>query len=133
MKISFIISLFISQLIFLAAFSCTDDDEPMSCEEREAYINEQRDLIRAFAETSICSEDFECRYIAFGNKPCGGPWEFLIYTTSIDTLELTYWVNDFNLQETTYNQDGCGGMSTCDTPVPPIGFDCIDNKCIPIY
>ncbi|PWI29921.1 hypothetical protein DI383_09210 [Flavobacteriaceae bacterium LYZ1037] len=133
MKISFIISLIISQLIFLAAFSCSDDDEPTSCKDRKLFLNEQRNQIRAFAETSICSDDFECRFIAFGSKPCGGPWEFLIYTTSIDTLELTNWVTDFNTLEATFNQEGCSGMSTCDTPQPPIGFNCVDNTCIPIY
>jgi hypothetical protein len=132
MKISFIISLIISQIIFLAAFSCSDDDEPISCADRETFLNEQRDQIRAFAETSICSDDFECRYIAFGVKACGGPAGYLIYTTSIDTLELTNWVNNFNIQQEMYNQE-CGGVSTCNVPQPPIGFDCVDNTCIPIY
>jgi hypothetical protein len=132
MKISFIISLIISQIIFLAAFSCSDDDEPISCTDRETFLNEQRDQIRAFAETSICSDDFECRYIAFGVKACGGPAGYLIYTTSIDTLELTNWVNNFNIQQEMYNQE-CGGVSTCNVPQPPIGFDCVDNTCIPIY
>ena len=133
MKTSFIISLIISQMLFLAAFSCSDDDKPVSCADQKLFIAEQREQIRAFAETSICSDDFECRFIAFGSKPCGGPWEFLIYTTSIDTLELTNWVADFNTLETSFNQEGCGGMSTCDIPSPPIGFDCVDNICIPIY
>jgi hypothetical protein len=26
-----------------------------------------------------CAGDGDCRYIAFGSKPCGGPWEYLIY------------------------------------------------------
>lgn len=132
MKLSFIISLLVSQLIFLAAFSCSNDDEPVSCDDRKTYLNEQREQIRAFAETSICSDDFECRYIGFGVKACGGPAGYLIYTTSIDTLELTNMVNDFNNQQEIYNQE-CGGISTCDIPAPPIDFDCVDNKCIPIY
>jgi hypothetical protein len=132
MKISFIISLIISQIIFLAAFSCSDDDKPVSCADRETYINELGNNILAFAETSICSDDFECRYIGFGVKACGGPAGYLIYTTSIDTLELAIMVNDFNNQQEMYNQE-CGGVSTCDVPQPPIGFDCVDNTCIPIY
>ncbi len=133
MKSPFLISLFVSQLIFIASFGCSNDDDSLSCEERETILNEQRNYIRALAEASICSEDFECRYIAFGNKPCGGPWEYLIYTTSIDTLELTNLVTDFNNIEKTFNQNGCGGMSTCDVPQPPIGFNCVDNTCIPIF
>lgn len=32
--------------------------------------------------TPSCSGDGECRSIAFGDKPCGGPWMYLVYSTS---------------------------------------------------
>ncbi|GGG35754.1 hypothetical protein [Bizionia arctica] len=133
MKFYFTFLLIVSQVIFLAVFGCSENDEPVSCNDRQIFLAEQRDQIRAFAETSICSDDFECRYIGFGSKPCGGPWEYLIYSTTIDTLELTNWVNDFNNMEEIYNQEGCGGMSPCNIPPSPIDFECQDNKCIPIY
>src|SRR5690554_6853216 len=132
MKSPFLISLFVSQLIFIASFGCSNDDESLSCEERETILNEQRNYIRALAEASICSEDFECRYIAFGNKPCGGPWEYLIYTTSIDTLEFENLVSNFNILEAKYNQE-CGAISDCMMVMPPSGLECENNKCIPIY
>ena len=31
-----------------------------------------------------CSDDAGCDYIAFGSKPCGGPWGYLVYSTSVD-------------------------------------------------
>lgn len=129
----FLISLIITPFIFLTAFNCTDlDDKYNSCENRQTYLNGQREEIRAFAASSICNDNFECRYIAFGSKPCGGAWEYLIYTTSIDTLELTNLVNGFNTMEATYNEE-CGAISDCMAFMPPTGFDCVDNTCIPIY
>lgn len=133
MKLSFITNLIISQFIFLAILGCSDsDDKSSSCTNRQMQLNELRENIRAFAETSICNDDFECRFIAFGSKPCGGAWEYLIYTTSIDTLELTDMVNNFNSMEATYNME-CGAISDCLAVMPPTGFDCQNNICIPIY
>ena len=55
-------------------------------------------------DTSVCGEEYECRYIGVGSKPCGGPWEFLFYTTSIDTLELQSLVAAYNALEADYNE-----------------------------
>ena len=40
---------------------------------------------------AACKSDADCRAIAFGDKPCGGPWSYKIYSvTSVDTVEV-WW------------------------------------------
>lgn len=123
-----------SLFILTTATQCNDDDENYSitCDVRLQNLAFLKADIQAIADASICNEEFECRYIAFGSKPCGGPWEFLIYTTSIDTLTLASLVEEYNQLETEYNNN-CDAISDCSTPQPPIGFDCVDNQCIPIF
>ena len=132
MKFSIIIGIITIQLVFLANTNCSGKDKTMSCTDRLTYLNELRDQIRAFAETSICNDNFECGYIAFGSKPCGGAWEYLIYTTSIDTLELTNKVTNFNALEASYNEE-CGAISDCMAVMPPTDFECKNNTCFPKY
>lgn len=122
---------FIFSAIFIA---CTmpDDDNAVTCEEMIEELQQLKTTIVEYAATSVCNEEFECNYIAFGSKPCGGPWEYLIYTTSIDTEQLVILVNDYNELESNYNLL-CGGTSDCSIPNEPVGFTCEDNQCIPIF
>lgn len=123
---------FMSLFLLLTAMQCDDDDTAYNCEDSVLYLTEQKSKIENMANESICGEAFECRYIAFGSKPCGGPWEFLIYTTSIDTLALKSLVSEYNRLEANYNLN-CGVASDCSVPQPPIGFNCENDQCIPMY
>lgn len=117
--------------ILLTAFKC-NDVENMSCEEKRSKLNEMKITIENLAETSVCNENFECRYLALGSKPCGGPWGYLVYSTSIDTLKLTKLVENYNQLEKMMNTD-CGLMSDCSMVMPPQQLTCENNKCIAIY
>lgn len=133
MKKTLLIFSVMSLFVLVTAMKCEEDDKSsVNCEQRLQSLIALKADIQAIALTSICSEDFECRYIAFGSKPCGGPWEFLIYSTSIDTINITALVERYNAMETEYNAD-CNPVSDCSTPQPPIGFGCENNQCIPIY
>ena len=113
--------------------ACTmPDDDPVTCEYLFQDLEHFKITIEEYASASICSDEFECRYIAFGSKACGGPWSYLIYTTSIDTLELQNLVADYNERENNYNIT-CGAISDCSVPSPPAGFTCEDNQCIPVF
>lgn len=120
-------------LFFLTmAMQCDDDDISVSCEDTLLELLEFRSTIENLASDSVCGGDFECRYIAFGSKPCGGPWDFLVYSTSIDTLTLTSLVMEYNQLEANYNLN-CNTVSDCSIPQPPTGFDCENNQCVPIF
>ena len=71
--------------IFSAILSCSKSNTDENTKEKEeAHILELKNEIEKMAATSICNEGVVCKYVAFGSKPCGGPWSYLVYNTSID-------------------------------------------------
>jgi len=44
-----------------------------------------------------CSDDSSCRYIGFGAKPCGGYWEYLVYSmVNVDSIALADKIDQYN-------------------------------------
>lgn len=111
---------------------CDDDDTSYNCQDNVLYLAELKSTIESMANASVCNDDFECRFIAFGSKPCGGPWEFLVYSASIDSMALVTAVTEYNQLEADYNLN-CNVISDCSTPQPPTSFSCDNNQCIPIF
>lgn len=131
MKKSTLFFIIISSILLLMATTC-EDDIILTCEDRLDSLNELELKIENLVNESECGGNFECRYIAFGSKPCGGPWSYLIYSTSIDTLKLERLVDRYNANGDIYNFE-CNVVSDCSIPNPPIDFECENNKCIPIF
>ncbi len=129
-----VICLCFCALIVSLITACTleDDNTLITCEMLRDDLESLRVSIRDLAATSVCGPDFECNVIGFGAKPCGGYWEYLIYTTSINTDALETLVTDFNMQENDFNQN-CGAASDCSIPSAPTGFTCENNVCIPVF
>ena len=132
MKKSIITLGLFSLFILFTAMQCDDDDVSVSCQNSLVNLLVLKANIESLANASVCGEEFECRYIAFGSKPCGGPWEYLIYTTSIDTDELTTLVEEYNQLEANYNVN-CDAVSDCMAAIPATGFECVYNQCVPIF
>ena len=88
--------------------------------------------IESLANASVCNESTECKFIAFGSKPCGGPWSYLIYSTSIDTNKLEVMVEDYNQKEADYNQK-YGVGSDCSVALPPTSITCENNTCVAVF
>lgn len=127
-----IINLFILHIVFFFVVACTiEDDNPANCQSTYEYLQELKVLIEDQAAESICNDEFECRSIAFGSKPCGGPWSYLIYSTSIDTLDLVNRVNEYNDIEMNFNIN-CGATSDCAFVNPPTTLMCENNQCIAV-
>ena len=75
-----------------------------------------------------CSNSGQCEVIAFGSKPCGGPWEYLVYSSSdTDVTLLIERVNTFNKLQEKYNQEN-GIFSDCAFVMPP-EVTCTDGQC----
>ena len=72
---------------------------------------------------------FECKVIAFGSKPCGGPWSYLVYSTSIDEERLEALVESYNIYEQDYNM-ACDVASDCMFVTEPTELTCEDGKCV---
>jgi hypothetical protein len=62
-----------------------------------ARMEELRTLIEKKIGTPSATEATQCKLIAFGSKPCGGPWTYLAYSTArTDEARLKQLVNEFN-------------------------------------
>lgn len=102
---------------------------------QEAYMEELEQLkkeIEATVETmngsSACGEDSPCVAIAFGAKPCGGPWEYLIVPSSVDYLgPLMEKVSGYNELEKEINEQF--GLSSDCMFVEEPEVICKDGKC----
>ena len=45
----------------------------------------------------VCSDDNNCRFIGFGEKPCGGYWAYLVYSiVNVDSTFLSNKVIQYN-------------------------------------
>ena len=119
-------------LVFFLIIGCNSDDTAKERDIDTKIISDLEDEIIALAESSFCNDITECAYIAFGSKPCGGPWSYLIYSTSIDVELLIDKVEEFNKIQQEYNIK-YGIVSDCSIVLPPISLICEDNKCKAIY
>jgi hypothetical protein len=122
--------LFATCLIFMA-FQCEDDSISTMEYEQNALIISKK-IIEDLAATSVCNESTECQFIAFGSKPCGGPWGYLVYSTSINTDELERLVDVFNQNQDAFNKKW-GVVSDCSATLPPSSLLCENNTCIAVY
>nr|WP_143404137.1 hypothetical protein [Gaetbulibacter sp. 4G1] len=132
MKNSSLLLFILTICLSLMAFQCDEDDTPLTQEEEREQLNISKKAIEDLVVTSVCNENTECKSIAFGSKPCGGPWSYLIYTTSIDTEKLKLWVEDYNKREAEFNTQW-GAISDCGITNPPSSINCENNVCIPVY
>ena len=116
--------------LLFSLYACDDDNETF--QEQQAELNTFAREIEAMARASRCDDATECRAIAFGSKPCGGPWSYLMYTTSINTNRLEQMVRSYNAREKAFNIRW-NPISDCKMVLPPTRFECVDNKCEPVY
>ncbi len=124
--------LFICCFTFMA-FQCDDEDNlPTSKESEQKALNNSKKAIEALAATSVCNETTTCKFIALGSKPCGGPWSYLVYSTSIDVKKLETMVEAYNKSEAAFNQKW-NIASDCAYAMPPASVNCENNTCVAIY
>jgi hypothetical protein len=113
------------------AFQC-EDDTALTQEKETQELSLLRQSIEDLASQSFCNESTECAYIAFGSKPCGGPWSYLVYSNSVNTQELESMVEGFNQKEALYNTNW-NIISDCSIVNPPSSLICENNTCIAVY
>jgi len=121
-------------LIFLTflAIDCSNTDEIVNQEIEKKTLNNLAKEIKALADASICSENFICDYVGFGAKPCGGNWEYLVYSNSIDVANFLAKGKTYNELEKKYNTK-YGIVSDCMIVSPPNSIICENEKCKAIY
>ncbi len=104
-------------------------DTGKSREEDKALLNKTREEIEALAKSHPCAPDSPCRLTGLGSKPCGGPWSYLIYPTSVDTVQLVNKVTQYNAAEAAYNMKW-SVVSDCSVGLSPANVACVDGQCV---
>ncbi|MDH3381718.1 MAG: hypothetical protein OEL54_03375 [Flavobacteriaceae bacterium] len=120
--------------VFSSLFSCIDFDNNQNNtqEEELTELRNHKNYILSLVENASCVENSQCEFIALGNKPCGGPWSYIVYPSTMDTKLLLEQVAIYNLKEQQYNQKW-NVISDCMFVMPPKRVDCINNKCVAVY
>lgn len=94
-------------------------------------LAEMRAEILVSIEDLSCAKAADCATIALGDKPCGGPWEYLVYSrAAVDEQELTDAVDAYNRYNRELNQRWSWD-SDCALAQQP-GTDCVSEACAPI-
>jgi hypothetical protein len=77
---------------------------------------------------AACESDEQCRVIAFGSKPCGGPASYRVYSSlDTDTALLEARVSEYNRLAVQYNRE-TKAMSDCSMVLAPMAY-CATGKC----
>jgi hypothetical protein len=123
----YIIPFTIIGILLFAGCNLNDDSDNFESDLEELTV--MRTAIEELVDTSSCSDNMECLFIGFGSKPCGGPWSYLIYSTSIDTAQLEEMVELFNNKQAVFNTK-YEQSSDCMAVLPPTSLICENGKCM---
>jgi hypothetical protein len=97
-------------------------------DEDRAKLDAMRKNIVSLIGTASCGGDGDCRCIGLGAKPCGGVWEYLVYSaSSVDEELLKYLVSRFNAYNEAFNRR-YGVASDCMFVMPP-AVGCVGGAC----
>ncbi|NHN27450.1 hypothetical protein FIA58_017355 [Flavobacterium jejuense] len=116
-------------IVFLfQSFQCEEDRGDRNKKGQFEKLQNEKQEILDYIASVPCDETSGCNFIAFGSKPCGGPWEYLVYSNAIDINLLTNLVNNYNSDEAQYNEL-YNIYSDCTVVDPPENIECIDGIC----
>lgn len=111
---------------------CNDSDAISLQEAQKEVIDNLKIEIKNLAGTSICSEEYSCYNVGIGAKPCGGFWEYIVYSNSIDIVTFLAKIETLNELEKEYNEK-YSILSDCFMAMPPSSISCVDGKCTAVF
>ena len=102
-----------------ASLMPSDDDQKLTQLSKE---------IEEYAKNKACSGGDNCRTMAMGSKPCGGPTSYIIYSLSkTDEKQLSDKVKQYTDLEKELNIK-YNRMSDCSLLMPPT-VECLNGVC----
>lgn len=106
-----------------------EKDQADQEERDQRWLHRMRARIDALVGEARCESEADCRYIGLGAKPCGGPWEYLVYSVAqTDSAQLSEKVKEYNAFEAGMNQK-YGYVSDCALPAEPV-VGCVEGRCV---
>ena len=107
----------------------TEDGDQRTEESDRAKLVEMRGEIDALIGEAAGASIADCRYAGLGAKPCGGPWEYIVYSvSSTDSTALAIRLTEYDAFEAEMNEL-YGYVSDCSVPaIPVLAYE--DGRCI---
>jgi hypothetical protein len=91
-------------------------------------LEELRRMIEQEIGVPHARDASQCKLIAFGSKPCGGPWRYLVYSTATtNESTLAQLVSEFNQIQQTINEERRTVSDCAVTPKPRL--ELVDGVC----
>lgn len=113
-------------LTLFGNFQCSNqNDQDTAAIAAEMQVKKQ--AILQLIQSTPCNES-GCSAIGFGEKPCGGFWEFLRYPNQINLQQLTQLVEEYNNLNKQYNIL-TNAVSDCMAVMPPAEINCVNGTC----
>ncbi len=129
----------LSFIIFISCFLKNSENDKSTnppddqLEEQEETLDEKMDRLSneiefMLEESQECTVATECNVKGYGDKPCGGPSTYVIYSSGTEFANvLVDKIDEYNELDELNNMIS-GIMSDCMIIQPPI-TDCVDNIC----
>lgn len=112
----------------LLLVNCQDDDG-LQVEIREERMAEIASHVEALIANRSCNGVDDCASIAWGSKPCGGPWEYLVYAPSnVDVPQLEQLVAEYNQLQDEVNRLKELGSDCALVQEPSV--ECVEGLCL---
>lgn len=111
--------------LFLSLLACDIKEETTQNEELDK-LNNLYENIHTLATSKTCEESDDWNFTPNGHKACGGPKEYIAYSSNIDTTLFLELVKEYTSLEKEYNQKW-EIVSDCSTPQEPVSVTCKDN------
>lgn len=115
-------------LMLMQSFQCEEDTQT-SAEDIQTELQGLKLEIQNYINSIPCNEASGCSSMAFGSKPCGGPWEYLVFSNDVDLDWLTYKVETYNELQNQFNIQ-TNAVSDCMAVLPPENLGCVNNQCV---
>lgn len=121
--------------LLLSMMACETTDGPecpanASCiapaDQLAAQMEELKATILSAAKATSCDDQSTILTKGLGSKPCGGPWEYLIYPSNADTTKIADLVMEYNQLEDDWNKLTQTG-SYCAIAQAPDSLACVNG------
>ena len=107
----------------------TNEVEQRTEEGDRARLVEMRQEIDMLIGDAAAASIADCRYAGLGSKPCGGPWEYIVYSvSSTDSTALAERLKAYDAFEAEMNEL-YGYVSDCSIPNRPV-LVFKDGRCV---
>lgn len=85
--------------------------------------------LERLTENKECEQDNQCKVIGVGARPCGGPDQYLIYSTQHTDEKMLSYTNERYQKLKKQQNEKLGLMSTCQMLLPPVSA-CVAKTCV---